>query len=130
MPVRYSKPPAPDPRAVSFPWRAIGWGLALALWITPFVAMQFTEEVQWGPGDFLVFGAMLAVAGGLLELAARTSRNLAYRAGVLVAVLAGFLLTWASLAVGTIGAANHPDNLMLGGVWITAVLGAGRKSAG
>ena len=34
-------------------WRVALWGTVAALLTLPAVAMQFTHEVQWGPGDFL-----------------------------------------------------------------------------
>jgi hypothetical protein len=37
--------------------------------------MQFTDEVDWDVGDFAIFGAMLVVAGGIYELAARMTEN-------------------------------------------------------
>jgi len=46
-------------------------GVALAtvlLLLIPAVAMQFTSEVSWGPGDFLVAGTLLFGAGALIVL--------------------------------------------------------------
>ena len=31
------------------PWRMLGWGTAILLLATPFVAMRFTSEVNWSP---------------------------------------------------------------------------------
>jgi hypothetical protein len=53
--------------------------------------MQFTDEVDWDVGDFAIFGAMLVVAGGIYELAARMTENNAYRAAVGVALAAAFI---------------------------------------
>ena len=83
-----------------FPWRAALWGGALLLLLLPGVAMQFTSEVRWGLGDFVVFGAMLALACGAFEAVVRLTadaRNRWLMGGVIVAV---FLLVWAELAVG------------------------------
>lgn len=123
-----SERPAPDTPAGgtpngSIPWRPLGWTLAGALLLTPLLAMQFTEEVLWTPGDFIVFGLMLAVAGGCLELAVRSSGQVAYRLGTALTVLGGFLLLWVNLAVGIIGNEENPANLLFGGIIAILVLG-------
>lgn len=81
-------------------WRVPLWSAAALLLALPWVAMQFTREVQWGLGDFLVFGALLASACGAFEVAVRLTTHLPYRwwAGVVIAL--AFLLVWAELAVG------------------------------
>lgn len=100
------------------------WGTAALLLLVPLVAMQFTDEVAWGPADFVVFGAMLAAACGAYELATHLSGSRRYRAGVGVAVLATFVLVWVNLAVGVIGDEGNPANLMFGGVLLVGILGA------
>jgi len=47
--------------------------------ILPFLAMQITNEVNWGITDFVIFGVMLAGVGGTNELATRRTGNIAYR---------------------------------------------------
>ena len=72
----------------------------LAILLVPAVAMHFTHEVNWGPGDFLVGGALLAGTGLAYVL---TKRRIAGRPGRLLlgGLLAlGLLLVWAELAVG------------------------------
>ena len=108
----------------SSPWRAAMWAAALALLLLPWVAMQFTGEVQWSLGDFVVFGAMLLGACGAMELGARMNGHLAYRVGVAVAVAAGFGLVWVNLAVGIVGSEGNPLNLMFAGVLLVPVIGA------
>jgi hypothetical protein len=104
-------------------WRIAGWGTAAFL-LLPLVAMQFIDEVNWDETDFLVIGAMLAVACGTYELAARMTGNSAYRAAVGVAVATAFILIWINLAVGIIGSEDNPANLMYGGVLAVAIIGA------
>ena len=106
------------------PWRALIWGGAAVALSIPAIAMQFTDEVQWGPFDFLVMGAMLALACGAFEFAARMTGNVAYRAGVALAVLAAFAMVWVNLAVGVIGEEFNPANLMFGAVLLIGVVGA------
>jgi hypothetical protein len=50
---------------------ALTTGLILLI---PLVAMQFSRGWDWGPGDFVVIGTLLAVAGLVLELAAKNLR--------------------------------------------------------
>jgi hypothetical protein len=72
----------------------------LGILLVPAVAMRFTDEVNWGPGDFLVGGALLAGTGLAYVL---TRQRIAGRPGRLLlgAFLAfGLLLVWAELAVG------------------------------
>ena len=104
--------------------RIAGWGAAGCLLLLPWVAMHFTEEVDWGPEDF-VFAAVLIVGVGVaLELAVRLSRNLAYRAGAAAALAAVFLMTWANAAVGIIGAVNNPINAIFPAIVLVALLGS------
>ena len=72
----------------------------LAILLVPAVAMRFTHEVDWGPGDFLVGAALLAGTGLAYVLA---KRRIAGRAGRLLVgglLALGLLLAWAELAVG------------------------------
>jgi peptidoglycan/LPS O-acetylase OafA/YrhL len=81
-------------------WRVALWTFAALLLATPWVAMRFTDEVRWDAMDFLVFGAMLLMAGGLVELVVRLSRRRIVVLGAVALVGAAFLLVWAELAVG------------------------------
>ena len=105
-------------------WRIAAWGSAALLLLTPLVAMQFTEKVNWDEADFLVFGAMLFGALGTFELAARRTGDRAYRAAVGVALAAAFLIVWLNLAVGIIGAEGNPANLMFAAVLAVGLIGA------
>ena len=50
-----------------------------AVLLVPLVAMQFTEEVNWSPFDFVFAAALLGGTGLLLELAVRKPSRFAYR---------------------------------------------------
>lgn len=100
------------------------WSLAGALLLAPLVAMQFDTGVNWTLGDFVVFGAMLALALGAYEVGTRMSPNRSYRAGVGVAVAAGFLMVWANLAVGIIGDGDNLANVAFFGVLLVGMMGA------
>lgn len=77
----------------------IALGMAFILLI-PLVAMQFSEEVDWKLGDFIVIGSLLFGSGLLYELLAKNVRNKDHRfiIGIVIAVAALYL--WAELAVG------------------------------
>lgn len=106
------------------PWRVIGWGLAGGLLLLPFIAMQFTNEVNWTASDFVIAGVLIGGVGLLFELAVRRSRSWAYRAGVAGALAAGFMIIWANGAVGMIGDEDNAYNLLFIGVIGLALIGA------
>ena len=81
-------------------WTMFIWGGATLLLSLPFFAMRFTSEVNWTASDFVVMGTLLAVACGIIELAARRGGKISYKLGVIAAVGGGFLIIWANLAVG------------------------------
>jgi hypothetical protein len=74
-----------------------------AILLVPLAAMQFTAEVRWTGGDFIVAGALLAGTGIIVELAMNTART--RRTRVIAAAVIGlaFLFIWAELAVGIVG---------------------------
>ena len=105
-------------------WSLAIWGGAAVLLAIPAIAMQFTSEVDWGPEDFIVMGALLALACAGYEVATRISSHWAYRAGAAVAIVTCFLTVWVNLAVGMVGNEGNPANLLFGGVILIAVIGA------
>ncbi len=100
---------------------ALVTGLLLMI---PLVAMQFSEEVNWGLGDFIVMGGLLFGSGLTYELLARKGGTTAYKAAVGVAVGASLLLIWINLAVGIIGSEDNPANVLYLGVIYIALIGA------
>ena len=104
--------------------RALAWLGAAALLLLPAVAMRFTAGVDWGAEDFVVFGAMLAAACGALELLLRRPADPWYFAAFVLAVATAFVLLWANLAVGVIGAEDHPANALYLGVFAVGAIGA------
>ena len=107
-----------------FPWRILGWGTAAGLILLPLVAMQFTSEVNWTLGDFLVAIFLLGGVGLAFELAVRVTPNKWYRGGVAAALAGALLLVWANGAVGMIGSEDNPYNLWFGSVLLVALVGA------
>lgn len=98
--------------------------LTLVLLMIPLVAMQFTDEVVWTAGDFLVAGVLLLAAGLAYERVTRSVSNTYYQLACAVALFTALLLVWVSLAVGIIGDENHPANWMFAGVLAVAVIGS------
>jgi hypothetical protein len=70
--------------------------------LLPLVAMQITDEVDWGLADFAVAGALLGGTGLLLELAARKPGNLAYRVAATAIGVAAIVLGEADDAPGLV----------------------------
>lgn len=70
--------------------------------LLPLVAMQFTREVNWSPGDFLIVGALLLGACITFEFfARRLSGSSRYAVGI--AIVTVVVLVWLELAVGVFG---------------------------
>jgi hypothetical protein len=105
-------------------WRIAAWAVAALILLLPLVAMQFTDEVNWGVGDFVFAGALLIGTGLTYELAVRKQGDAAYRAAVGVALAAAFILVWVNAAVGIIGSEDENANLMYIGVLAVAIIGA------
>jgi hypothetical protein len=70
--------------------------------LVPLVAMQFSDEVDWGVADFVLAGVLLGGTGLLLELAARKPGNLALRAAAAAIGVAAIVLGEADDAPGLV----------------------------
>lgn len=82
--------------------RMAAWGCSAALLALPWVAMRFSQEVNWTTSDFVIFGAMLLTACLAFEVALRRVHSLGKRLMAAVGIAALFGLVWAQLAVGII----------------------------
>lgn len=78
-------------------------GAVTLLLLIPFIAMQFTTEVNWTGGDFLVAGLLLLAVGAGCELVFRKVHKGVPRIAWLALVLLTGLLLWAEMAVGIFG---------------------------
>jgi hypothetical protein len=74
-----------------------------AILMVPLVAMQFTREVNWKAGDFVVAAVLLAGTGMLFEVATAKIRTRKARLMTSAVIALGFLFVWAELAVGIVG---------------------------
>jgi uncharacterized membrane protein YadS len=84
--------------------RRIGVALGVAfLLLIPLAAMQFTKEVQWTLGDFIVAGVLLLGAGLTFELIARKIQKTGFKIAAFAVTFLALALIWAELAVGVFG---------------------------
>ena len=74
--------------------------ITAAFLMVPAVAMLFTNEVNWGPGDFLTMGALLFGSGLAYVLITRSIAGRAARIAVGAGLAIVVLTVWAELAVG------------------------------
>ena len=73
------------------------------LLLIPLIAMQFSNEVNWTPLDFIVAGILLLGTGLIFELVMRKVTKTQHRIALCIAILAALLIVWAELAVGIFG---------------------------
>ncbi len=76
---------------------------AASLLLIPFIAMQFTKEVNWTVLDFIVMGVLLIGTGLIIELVLRKVKKTANRIIFCLTILIILLLIWIELAVGLFG---------------------------
>lgn len=82
---------------------AIAVGCVAVLLLIPFVAMQFTKEVNWDLTDFVVMGALLLITVTGIEIVTREVKSSKLKIWLTIAILLILLLVWAELAVGIFG---------------------------
>ncbi len=78
-------------------------GIVIALLLIPFIAMQFTSEVNWSLFDFVVAGILLFGTGFLIDMVIRKAKNVQNRYLLIVIILLLLFMVWAELAVGVFG---------------------------
>ena len=76
---------------------------ATLLLLTPLVAMQFTNEVDWKLADFIAAAALLFGTGLLCEFVMRKVKKPVHRLILCATILFVLVLVWLELAVGIFG---------------------------
>lgn len=71
--------------------------------LIPLIAMQFSDEWDWGVADFLIIGILLAGVGFAYQLIVTGMKNNPRRAIMGVVLAAVMILIWVELAVGIFG---------------------------
>lgn len=87
--------------SITPPGRAFLWLVLATVFVLsiPLIAMQFTQEVNWDTGDFILMGSLILGAGSLFLLISRNvSRKYRFATAVIIAATVFFI--WAELAVG------------------------------
>ncbi|MFN4019264.1 MAG: hypothetical protein ACK4IC_01970 [Erythrobacter sp.] len=80
--------------------RWVSAALVAGLAAFPVIGSLVSREFSWDAADFALWAVMLAGLAGALMLVPRLVRTSAGLALGLIAVVLGFLLLWAELAVG------------------------------
>lgn len=78
-------------------------GIVVFILLIPFVAMQFTNEVKWSIGDFVIMGILLLATGVTIEILTRVVKSAQLKIAFTLIVLLILFLIWAELAVGVFG---------------------------
>lgn len=100
----------------------------LSLLMIPWIAMFFTDSVQWSVIDFVIMGILLFSTGLAYVLVTRQSTNIMYRCAMALGIGTTLFLIWANLAVGLIGGGPNPGNFMYIGVLAIAIIGSIRAN--
>ena len=95
---------------------------ALAVWMVPLVASQFFEDWHWGVGGFIRVYVLFFLTGMVMALVARRMGVWSYKAGVGVALVAGFALGWSNMV--QVADSGHPENLVYYSVLAVGIVGA------
>ena len=78
-------------------------GVSTLLLCIPLIAMQFSNEVDWKPFDFLAAGILLYGTALACEAVLRKVKTTGARVLAVAAILMALFLVWAELAVGIFG---------------------------
>ena len=95
---------------------------ALAVWMAPVVAAQFVTDWHWGLGGFAFVYVLFFLTGMVYAVIARKMRAWAYKAGVGVALVAGFALGWSNMV--HVADSHNPANLWYYSVLVMGFVGA------
>ena len=95
---------------------------ALAVLMVPLVASQVVEGWHWGVGGFVFAYVLFFATGMAYAVIARRMAAWSYKAGVGVALVAGFALGWSNMV--HVADSENPANLVYFGVLAVGAVGA------
>jgi hypothetical protein len=95
---------------------------ALGLLMVPLVASRVVEGWSWGPGAFVFTYVLFFGTGMAYALISRKMTAWAYKTAVGLALVAGFVLGWASMV--HMSETENPANLVYFGVLAVGAVGA------
>ena len=95
---------------------------ALAVWTVPLVASQFVEDWHWGVEGFVRVYVLFFATGMMIALIARRMGVWSYKAGVGLALVAGFALGWSNMV--HVADSENPANLVYYSVLAVGGVGA------
>lgn len=104
--------------------------VTLLLLSIPFIAMQFSSEVDWSFADFIIMGLLIFGTGSSYVLIAQFANNLIYRVAIALTLGITLFMVWANLAVGLIGSGPNTGNLLYMGVIAIVIVGSIRARFG
>lgn len=95
---------------------------ALALLMVPLVASRVVEGWHWGVGGFVFVYVLFFATGMAYALIARKMGAWTYKAGVGIALFAGFALGWSTMV--QTADSGHPERLWYLSVLVVGLIGA------
>lgn len=75
--------------------------VTVAILSIPLIAMQISDEWDWGVFDFIIIGALLFATGTAIDWALRNVSK-KYQAIVVIGIVLACLTIWAEMAVGAV----------------------------
>jgi hypothetical protein len=95
---------------------------ALAVLMVPLVASQFVEGWNWPAVAFVRVYGLFFLVGMAIALIARRMGVWSYKAGVGMALVAGFALGWSTMV--QVADSGHPERLWYHSVLVVGIIGA------
>jgi peptidoglycan/LPS O-acetylase OafA/YrhL len=77
--------------------------ITIILLLIPLIAMQYTQEVNWGVNDFIIASFLLFGFAFTIEVIFRKVKSIKNRVILGLCLLLILVLIWAELAVGIFG---------------------------
>ena len=79
------------------------YSLPFVILSIPFIAMQFTTEVNWTLSDFVIMGGMLFATVFAIDLVLKKFKTLKSRLVIVSVIVLLLMIVWAEMAVGIFG---------------------------